>query len=122
MGEAATLAVVALIWDLGAGGWAYAPTPAVSRMVYRATWWLPPVMMVGAGLWPVVEQHRGVVLVLSVVATLTALGSFAFPLRRIPDDSTEVPRRSVVRDPNRRRRVRVLIAAALLVLGAAIAG
>ncbi|WP_250443635.1 hypothetical protein [Actinotalea sp. C106] len=114
------LAIAALMWDLGTGGWLYVPTPDIRRILYRATWWVPASLMLLAAAHAIVEGPSDVVVILGGAATLVAVGSFALPHRPLAKGAPELSRRSIVRDANRRRRVVMLGAAALLIVVAAI--
>ena len=87
------------------------------RLVYRLTWWISPLALVAAGIFRATTAELPQA---SVVAALGAAGAAAamlrLPLRRVPDDSAEVSRRSMSSDPHRRRRLIALAGAGATVV------
>ncbi|MCV2393901.1 hypothetical protein OEB99_06240 [Actinotalea sp. M2MS4P-6] len=114
LGFAASLELV----TAGAAGPVGSPGP---HLVYRWTWWVPPALVTAAAAYVAVSAGRGLPTGVAVVAGVIAVGSGAgLHLKKIADDSRQMPRRSISRDPNRGPRVTVLALAAVLVILAAV--
>lgn len=115
--EAMILLCVAAGWETSTHAGPFGV--AGPRLVYRWTWWISPLSLVAAGvlLASTAETQQA-----SAVGALAALAAFVtaarFPLRRIADDSEDVSRRSVSRDPNRRPRLIGLAASGVVLVGA----
>lgn len=95
----------------------------VPRLVYRWTWWIAPLFVILTSTLVARSADNPIASAAAVIAAILAVATaIRFPLRRIPADSTEVSRRSVSRDPNRRKRLLSLTVPVAIAVGAAILG
>ena len=90
------------------------------RIVYRWTWWVPPMLV---GICGIILAVTGAALFYRVIGAmgvvLAATSAILLPFNTAPSDAPRTPRRSLSGDVNRPRRVATLFLAAALVLAAA---
>jgi hypothetical protein len=107
MDDAVILLVLAAAWETVTHSGPHGV--AGPRLVYRLTWWISPLALIAAGVLRATTAELPPASVVSALgAACAAAAALRYPLRRIPEDSDEVSRRSVSRDPHRRRRLLAL--------------
>ncbi|HEY0117989.1 MAG TPA: hypothetical protein VGC04_04335 [Cellulomonas sp.] len=113
----------AISWELVSAGGRGIIDPRGYRAVYQATWWMSPVLLVGAGVVGVVTASPWTGTVVAVLSILLALACFRFPFprgqRRSISDPTPVRR---VTDSNWRRRLPLLLVSGALAVTAPLIG